>query len=81
MSPLTNANDESPTDMSPLMPIIHELIDNVALQISEKPTGQVCFCNVDLKNPYSQLKLCKKKRVSYVTLVLWAAKQRDYIGF
>ena len=43
------------------MPIIHELIDNVALQFSEKPTGQVWFCNFDLiKNLYSQLKLCKK---------------------
>ena len=42
------------------MPNIDELIDNVALQISEKPTGQVCFGNLDLKNYYSQLKLWEK---------------------
>ena len=42
------------------MPNIHELIDNVALQISEKPTGQVWFSNLDLANYYSQLKLWEK---------------------
>ena len=42
------------------MPNIHELIDNVALKISEKPTGQVWFGNLDLKNAYSQLKLWEK---------------------
>ena len=40
------------------MPNIHELIDNVALQIREKSNGQVWFSNLDLKNTYSQLKLC-----------------------
>ena len=40
------------------MPNIHELIDNVALQISEKSNGPVWFSNLDLKNAYSQLKLC-----------------------
>ena len=40
------------------MPNIHELIDNVALQISEKSNGQVWFSNLYLKNAYSQLKLC-----------------------
>ena len=40
------------------MPNIHELIDNVALQISEKPNGRVWFSNLDLKKAYSQLKLC-----------------------
>ena len=40
------------------MPNIHELIDNVALQFSEKSNGQVWFSNLDLKNAYSQLKLC-----------------------
>ena len=40
------------------MPNIHELIDNVALQISEKSNGRVWFSNLDLKNAYSQLKLC-----------------------
>ena len=42
------------------MPNIHELIDNVALQISEKSNGQVCFSNLDLKNAYSHLKLCNQ---------------------
>ena len=42
------------------MPNIHVLIDNVALQISEDPTGQVWFSNLDLKNAYSQFKLGKK---------------------
>ena len=37
---------------------IHELIDNVALQISEKSNGRVLFSNLDLNNAYSQLKLC-----------------------
>ena len=32
------------------MPSIHELIDNVALQISEKSNGRVLFSNLDLKN-------------------------------
>ena len=42
------------------MPNIHELIDNVALQISEKSNRRVWFSNLDLKNAYSQLKLCDK---------------------
>ena len=42
------------------MPNIRELIDNVALQISEKPNGQVWFSNLDLKNAYTQFKLCEK---------------------
>ena len=42
------------------MPNIHELIDNVDLQISEKSNGRVWFSNLDLKNAYSQLKLCKQ---------------------
>ena len=42
------------------MPNIHELIDNVALQISEKSNGRVWFSNLDLKNAYSQLKLCEQ---------------------
>ena len=40
------------------MPNVHELIDNVALQISEKSIGQVWFSNLRLKNADSQLKLC-----------------------
>ena len=44
------------------MPNIHELIDNVALQISEKSNGRVWFSNLDLKNAYSQLKLCDQTR-------------------
>ena len=43
------------------MPNIHELIDNVALQISEKSNGRVWLSNLDLKNAYSQLKLCDQK--------------------
>ena len=35
------------------MPKIHELIDNVALQISEKSNERVWFSNLDLKNAYS----------------------------
>ena len=42
------------------MPNIHELIDNVALQISEKSIGRVWFSNLDLKNAYSQLKLSEQ---------------------
>ena len=41
------------------MPNIHELIDNVALQISEKSKVRVWFNNLDLKNAFSQLKLCE----------------------
>ena len=40
------------------MPIIQELIDNVALHISEKSNGQTWFSKLDLKNAYSQLVLC-----------------------
>ena len=42
------------------MPNIHELIDNVALQISEKSNGRLWFHNLDLKNAYSQIKLCEQ---------------------
>ena len=37
---------------------IYTILDNVALQISEKSNGKVWFSNLDLKNTYSQLKLC-----------------------
>ena len=40
------------------MPNIHELIDNLALQLSNKYSGEVWFSNLDLKNAYSQLQLC-----------------------
>ena len=40
------------------MPNIHELIDNIALQLSSKNSGEVCFSSLDLKNAYSQLQLC-----------------------
>ena len=39
------------------MPNIHQLIDNIALQLSSKESGEVCFKNLDLKNAYSQLQL------------------------
>ena len=42
------------------MPNIHELIEKVALQISEKSNERVGFSNLDLKNDYSQLKLCEQ---------------------
>ena len=42
------------------MPNIHELKDNVTLQISEKSNRKVWFSNLDPKNAYSQLKLCEK---------------------
>ena len=44
------------------MPNIHELIENVALKISEKTNGQVWFSDLDLKNAYSKRKLCKKNQ-------------------
>ena len=40
------------------MPNIHELIDNIALQLSSKESGEVWFGSLDLKNAYSQLQLC-----------------------
>ena len=40
------------------MPSIHKLIDNIALQLSNKNSGEVLFSNLDLKNAYSQLQLC-----------------------
>ena len=40
------------------MPNIHELIDNLALQLSSKESGVVWFSSLDLKNAYSQLQLC-----------------------
>ena len=49
------------------MPNIHELIDNVALQISN---GRVWFSNLDLKNAYRLLKLCEQtsKQCNFSTL-------------
>ena len=41
------------------MPNINELINNVALQLSESTDGQVWYSNLDLKNAYSQHKLCE----------------------
>ena len=37
---------------------IHELIDKIALQFSNKNSGEVWFSNLDLKIAYSQLQLC-----------------------
>ena len=37
------------------MPNIHELVDNVASQISNDSVGEVWFTNLDLRNAYSQL--------------------------
>ena len=39
------------------MPNIHELVDNVAAQISNNSAGEVWFTNLDLKNAYSQRSL------------------------
>ena len=36
------------------MPNIHELVDNVAAQITNDSVGEVWFTNLDLKNAYSQ---------------------------
>ena len=41
------------------MPNIHELVDNVAAQISSDSVEEVWFTNLDLKNAYSQLALDK----------------------
>ena len=41
------------------MPNIHELVDNVAAQITNDSVGEVWFTNLDLKNAYSQLALDK----------------------
>ena len=41
------------------MPNIHELVDNVAAQITNDSVGEVWFTNLDLKNAYSQLSLDK----------------------
>ena len=38
------------------MPKIHELVDNVAAQISNNSAGEVWFTSLDLKNAYSQLR-------------------------
>ena len=40
------------------MPNIQELIDNIALQLTSKESGEVWFSSLDLKNAYSQLQLC-----------------------
>ena len=40
------------------MPNLHELIDNIALHLSSKDSGEIWFSNLNLKNAYSQLQLC-----------------------
>ena len=40
----------------------HELIDRVALKLSERTDVPAWFNNLELKINYSQLKLCKKTR-------------------
>ena len=42
------------------MPNINELINIVALQLSESTDGHVWYSNFDLKNAYNQHKLCEK---------------------
>ena len=39
------------------MPNIHELVGNVASQISNDSVGEMWFASLDLKNAYSQLSL------------------------
>ena len=58
------------------MPNIHELIDNVAIQLLETPSGQVWFSNLDLKNAHSLSKMCKKASKQLMS-VLWSAKHRN----
>ena len=36
---------------------IHELIDNIAFQLSDEDSGEVWFSSLDLNNVYSQLHL------------------------
>ena len=61
-------------------PKFHELIDYVALQISEKPTEQDWFSNLDLKTHIANLN-CARQRVINLTSVLLAVKQREHIVF
>ena len=44
------------------MPNVHKLLDNVAHQLSEKPTGII-----DLKKAYDQLNMCTKKQATSAT--------------
>ena len=37
---------------------IHELIDNIELQLSNKKVLELWFSSLDLLNPFRQLKLC-----------------------
>ena len=62
------------------MPNIHELIDNIALQLSSKESGEVWFSSLDLKNAYSQLQLCTdtSKQCNFSIV---GAKPLEPIGF
>ena len=62
------------------MPNIHELIDNVAVQISKNLPGRFGLATWIWKMHTANLN-CAKNRVSNVTSVFWAAKQRERIGF
>ena len=43
------------------MPNIHELIDNIALKLSNQMSSEGWFTSLDLRNEYCQLKSCKNK--------------------
>ena len=63
------------------MPNIHEFIDNLALQISEKSNGRVWFSNLDLRNAYSQLKLCEQTSIQCSFSILGGETTRMYRFF
>ena len=62
------------------MPNIHELVDNVAAQITNDSVGEVWFTNLDLKNAYSQLAL-DKFTITNVTSVSWVVILRVLTNF
>ena len=62
------------------MPIIHELVDNVAAQIASDSVGELWFTNLDLKNSYSQLELDKFTSNNVIS-ASWVAILRVHTNF
>ena len=62
------------------MPNIHELSNNIALQLSNKDSGEVSFSNIDLKNAYSQLQLCTDtgKECNFSIVIYRFLRTRQY---
>ena len=63
------------------MPNLRELVDNIALELSEKSIGDLWFTNRELENAYSQLVLDEITSRQFIFNFLCANKTATYQFF